>query len=244
MSAYPSHQRAQVLERKSPFYTPSVVEALYEIEARLGGRHALVGMLALAPLSPDLRYVLGMLGDPAHDRLSLAEICARGNLLPGSLLEHLASAAMLAGKIQAAQRIGEGMAAVAADVMRRAVPYEDRCYRCNGVGTLPPHPTASDPNPGPEPCEICNTVGRLVYQPDLDRQKLAIEMAQLLPKSAGIQIANIQTGGKPASGGEGAFEKLQQATDKILYGVMRDAPEADPPVDAELVDSVAADPPA
>lgn len=232
-SSYLLRQQTSVLDRKGSLYTPAVVAALHDLEDRLGGRRALVGMLILAPLGPDLRYVLGLLGDPANDRLALAEICAQGNVLPGGLLEHLAAAAMLAGQIQAAQRIGAGMAAVAADVMRRAAPYEDRCYACNGVGTLPPRPTASDPNPGPEPCTTCNTTGRLVYQPDLERQKLAVELSHLLPKSAGIQIANITTGQKSSSGGEGAFEKFQAATDKILYGHATPRAE-EAPVDGDL----------
>lgn len=205
--------------RMVALFTPTVREELARIEKDLGGRQALVGMLTLAPLTPDLRYTLGMLGDPQNDGVALAEICARGNILPGELLKQLTSAALLRGKVKAAQKIGDGIAAVAEDVMRRAAPYEDACYACNGLGFLPPVPTPQDPNPNPAPCETCKTVGRLRYSPDLARQELAIEMAQLLQKGGGINIALQQhntAGGQ--SGGGGSLEQIQSLTDRLLYG--------------------------
>lgn len=217
------------LEKKASFYTPLVVRELATIEADLGGRAELVGMLTLAPLTPDLRYVLGMLGDPNQRTASLAEICARGNILPGDLLRHLASAVMLKGKLKASQKIAAGIAAVTEDVMRRAAPYEAPCNGgCQGTGTITPDPTPAAPNPSPGPCELCQGTGRLVYSPDLERQKLAIDMAQLLPKG-GIQIGlNQVNNNNNNSGGGGAFEKFQEATDRVLYG------SGTAPVDGEL----------
>jgi len=219
------------LERKSSFYTPLVVRELASIEADLGGRAELVGMLTLAPLTPDLRYVLGMLGDPTQQRVSLAEVCARGNILPWMLLKHLAEAALLKGKLKATQKIAQGIAAVTEDVMRRAAPYEAPCNGgCQGTGTITPDPTSSAPNPSPEPCEVCRGTGKLVYSPDLERQKLAIDMAQLLPKG-GIQIGLSQTVHTPgSSGGGGAFEKFQEATDRVLYG------SGEAPIDGDLTE--------
>ena len=51
---------------------------------------------------------------------------------------------------------------------------------------------------------------------------MAIEMAQLLPKSAGIQIANITA---PATGGGlgNSLEAVQKLTDELLY-------KKDPPI--------------
>lgn len=204
-------------QRIAKHFTPTVVDQLRVIEAEMGGRTTLVGMLVLAPLTPDLRYALGMLGDPKNAAKSLAQICAMGNILPGDLLKHLASAALLRGKVRASQKIGEGIAAVAEDVMRRAAPYEDVCHACRGIGMFTADPTPAAPNPSPASCDTCLGTGKLRYTPDLERQKLAIDMAQLLPKSGGIQIAMQQTLTSGGSGG-GAIERLQALTDKILYG--------------------------
>lgn len=227
--------RPAALEKKATFYTPLVVQELTAIERDLGGRAELVGMLTLAPLTPDLRYVLGMLGDPRSASLSLAEICARGNLLPGDLLKHLTSAVMLRGKLQASQVIARGIAAVARDVMTRAAPYEAPCNGgCQGTGTLTPDPTPAVPNPTPQPCAVCRGTGKLLYSPDLERQKLAIDMAHLLPKG-GIQIGLSQTTnhqGATSSGG-GAFERFTEATDKVLYG-SGEPPPADDPIEGEV----------
>jgi hypothetical protein len=205
--------------RMQRYFTPTVIDELQTLEQELGGRSALVGMLVLAPLTPDLRYVLGMLGDPQHARKSLAQICAIGNILPGDLLQHLSSAALLRGKVRASQKIAEGIAAVTQDVMRRAAPYEDTCNgACRGSGSVTPEPTSAAPNPAPAPCETCLGTGKLTYQPTLDHQKLAIEMAQLLPRGGNIQILNQQNNLPAGGSGGGSIERLQALTDKILYG--------------------------
>jgi hypothetical protein len=224
--------------RLAKTFPPTVVAELATIERDLGGRAAIVGMLALAPLTPDLRYLLGLLGDPLNAQQSLAELCAVGNTLPGDLLKQLASAALLRGKVRASQTIGEGIAAVTTDVMRRAAPYEAACHTCLGVGKLTDDPTPAIPNPLPQPCTTCNGTGTLLYQPDLERQKLAVDLAQLLPKSGGINIAQINqaAGGQAWGSGGGSLELVQQLTDKLLYA------SEGTPLDADLVEG--AEPPA
>lgn len=247
---------AQTALTKPPKVLPSLVhEELARIEADLGGRRHLVGLLTLAPLTDDLRYLLGVLGEPRHDKHSLATLCARANILPGELIRHLGDAALLRGKTLALQKIGNGIAAVAEDVMRRAATYTETCNVCLGTGSLTPAPTPAQPNPTPGPCETCKGLGALAFYPDLDRQKLAVDMAQLLPKGGGVNIAVQQNnlGGK--GGGMGALERMQLLTDKILYGT--DAPEeaaeavepaeapvtAAAPVEGELVPPAAEPPP-
>ena len=222
--------KSTALDAKRKDYPPLVVQQLQQIEADLGGRAELVGLLTLAPLTPDLKYVLGLLGDPRNSAKSLAQICALGNVLPGELLTKMAAAALLRGKVQASQIIGNGIAGVTEDLMRRAAPYEGTCSACQGVGSITPEPTTNQPNPSPAPCDTCRGGGKLVYLPDLERQRLAIEMAQLLPKGGGLQILNQNVqAGAAGSGGGGALEKLQELTDRILYG----QPSA---VEGEVVD--------
>jgi hypothetical protein len=218
------------LAAKAKDYPPTVIRELEQIEADLGGRQALVGLLTLAPLTPDLRYVLGLLGDPLHADRTLAAICARGNILPGDLLKHLGAAALMRGQTLAKQAIGNGIPAVVGDVMRKAAPYTLPCGRCVGTGSITPDPTPDEPNPTHGPCPHCLGGGSLLYQPELETQKLAIEMAALIQKGGGLNIAlqqNQITQGGGAGGG--ALEKLQALTDKILYGEVA-------AVDGEIVD--------
>lgn len=236
---------ADLQKRKAPEAYPSlVVQQLDQIETDLGGRGALVGLLTLAPLSPDLRYILGLLGDPRNSGKPLATICAQGNVLPGELIRHLGSAALLRGKVLAQQAIGNGIAAVTQDLMLKAAPYDAPCYGCRGLGKVTTDPTPKVPNPGPEDCLVCLGTGELRYQPDLERQKLAIEMAHLLPKGGGLQILNQQIGGAAggvSGSGGGALEQMQQLTDQLLYGdggglPPRPAEVPADPVEGEVVD--------
>ena len=223
------------VRRRSPAtlakYTPVVVEQLQQIETDLGGRQQIVGMLALAPLTPDLRQVLLLLGDPDKKHCSLAEVCALSNVLPGDLMRQLTNAALLRGKVAAAQHIGAGIGAVAQDIMQRAQPHEDACTVCQGTGTLVANPATADPNPNPVPCQTCRGTGRLRYPADPDAQKLAVEMAQLLPKGGGLNIMQInQQDGGTGGSGQGALDRVLELSDRVLYG----APGM-PAVEAEVL---------
>lgn len=215
---------------------PNVAAALQQLEVELGGRQQLVGLLTLAPLTPDLRYVLGQLADPQHQRLTLATICVNANILPGELLKHLEGAAMLRGKVRAALEVAKGLPAVAADVMRRAAPFAEACNDCGGQGGRTPDPTPQVPNPTSVPCATCAGTGQLMYLPELRRQELALEMGQMLPKGGGLNIVNqnvnMAAGGQ---GGAGHLEQLQRLSDAILYG---DQPQPQA-VDAEILDPAA-----
>jgi hypothetical protein len=227
--------------RSQALSTASVARELTRLETDLGGRQSLLALLALAPLTPDLRYVLGLLGDPAHDHRSLASICADGNLLPGDLLKHLGAAALHRGQVLARQRIGDSIPAVVEDVMRRAAPYEEACGTCmvDGVATgrVTPDPTPADPNPLPQICPECKGSLKILYLPSLDRQRVAIDLAHLVERGGGISITNQNLNlGAAASGGQGALEQLQTLTDQILYGEAIEAevlpePAASTPVD-------------
>lgn len=219
--------------RQAALYTPTVVQELAQLEADLGGRLALCSLLTLAPLTPDLRYILGLLGDPQHDQTSLAKVCAQGNILPGDLLKHLGAAALHKGQTLARQRIGESIPKVVEDVMRRAAPYTEACATCmvDGVSTgrVTPDPTPAHPNPAPQLCPDCKGALQIQYLPSLDRQRVAIDMAGLVERGGGISITNQQVNLQSASGGgQGALEQLQTLTDQILYG------EALDPVEAEV----------
>lgn len=216
--------KTRALQKKAAQYPTLVVRELDTLEKQLGGRQALVSLLSLAPLTKDLQYVLGLLGDPQNQQLTLASICAQGNLLPGDLLKYLGAAALHRGQTIAKKTIGEHLPAVVADLMKKAAPYRNPCYGCQGTGSTTPEPTPDQPNPSPQPCETCNGVGELIYQPQLEVQRLAIEMGGLSQKGGGIAILNQQLNLPQAgSAGAGALEQLQSLTDQILYGEAVDA---------------------
>lgn len=229
-----------------------VVQELHTLEQDLGGREELIGMLALAPLTPELRYVLGLLGDPRYEAKPLAEICSMGNILPGELMKHLSSAALLKGKVLVHQIIGRGIQAVADDMVRRAAPYEEPCATCmvDGIATgrVVADPSPSNPNPVPEPCPDCRGSRALKHYPELSRQQAVMELAHLTPKGGGLNIvqATLQAGQQGGgTAGLGTLERLQQMTDRILYGdqgpidgeVLTEEPQPAPPEPVEGSDA-------
>lgn len=237
----PTKARKTALARQAQDYPLVVRQELTALETSFGGRPTLVHLLSLAPLTTDTRLLLGVLADPKSDACSLATLCARAGILPGDLLRLLGAAALHRGQTLARHKIGEHLAAVTADLMTKAQPYEEACSGCLGVGTITPDPTPEQPNPSPGPCDTCKGSGRLRYQPTFERQKLALEMGGLLPKAGGISITqqNLQVASAGASSG-GALEQLQLATDKLLYG--EGAPTG--PVEGELLDPPEAEAPA
>lgn len=212
-------RRSEAVAKRQAAFTPVVIEQLQTLEQQLGGRSELVGLLMLAPLTPDLQYILGLLGTPSNSQKTLATICAEGNLTPGQLLQHLEASALLRGKVLSAQVVSKTLPAVVQDIMQKAVPFEAACSNCQGTATITQDPTPDTPNPSPEPCPVCIGTGRLVYQPNLERQKLALEMGRMLPKGGGILIQqNNQNGGGGAGTlGGGTLEQITRLTDRLLY---------------------------
>lgn len=195
-------------------------EELNNLEQELGGRLALVTALTYAPLGRDMRYLLGLLGDPEHERLPLAECCRMGKVLPGQLIEALSKGTELRSRLLATQLIAQRTPAVVAEVMRKAAPYEDSCPHCQGLGSTTPDPTPEEPNPQNVLCKACLGHGRLQYDADGASRDLALEMAGLVGKGGGL---NVQVTQQVAVTGGGAgtplgFERMQEALDDLLYG--------------------------
>jgi hypothetical protein len=104
------------------------------------------------------------------------------------------------------------------------------------VGQVTHDPTEAVPNPGPEPCETCRGSGRLYYDGDLEHKKLALELGKMTAKGGGVNLqVNQQTNSFNFGASGGALEKLQEATDRILYGGEA-SPLAQTVLEAEVVD--------
>ncbi len=220
-----------------------VTRELAKLEQAIGGRDALVAALSHAPKSRDLAYVLGLVGDPRETDTPLAELCARGGITAGELIDAYKSGELNRAQAVAAHAVGAQLGAVAADTMRRALPEEVVCDRCAGTGTFVAEPSKKVPNPEPEPCTLCQATGRRTLEGDLEHKKLALDMGHLLVKGGGVNVQVHQQTNLLVGNAGGALERLQAATDQILYGeggedlARLGAPSSPDVVDAEVLDS-------
>ena len=248
-----SPSTAAILKRTAP--PALVVESLTLIEKALGGRDKIVAALAHAPKSRDLDYLLGLIGDPRTASEPLANLCAQGGITPGELIEAYKSGEIARAQALATQKVGDKLAAVAEDTMARALPQTGTCRACEGTGTFTPEPTKKKPNPAPEKCLICFGVGTVTVVGDLEHKKLALEMGKLLQKGGGVSLnVNQQVGVLTGASSGGSLERMQAATDAILYGAGDSGTFIGDPVplveeeeeclDAETTPAVAGDEPA
>lgn len=232
-----------------------VATSLDDLEQAIGGREALVAALMHAPKSAGIDYLLGLIGTPPlvglppmgvlngrHPTASLATLCAQGGITPGELMAAYRSGVLAKAQTLALHQVGQQLAAVTEDTMRRALPQTGQCDACDGTGTVVPEPSKKNPNPHPEPCRACKGTGTRTVQGDLEHKKLALDMGKMLPKSGGVNIAvNQQQNTFVGGAAGGALERMQAATDAILYGAGDPAPEGI--IDLEPVEGTEADPP-
>lgn len=210
-----------------------VVSQLAELEKAIGGRAALVAALTHAPRSKELDYLIGLIASADEDQESLAYLCALGGMPVGELLTAYRTGELARAQVLAVQKVGVALPAVVEETMTRAAAHEATCDVCEGLCTITPEPTKKNPNPAPTTCKACKGKGVRTYLGDLEHKKLALEMGQMAGlKGPGVNIALTQQNlnvGAGAAGG--SLERLQTATDQILYG-------ADPglsAIDAEVV---------
>jgi hypothetical protein len=210
---------------------------LERLELEFGGRQSLVQALTFAKQTKDVRYLLGLIADPQHNARSLAEICQMGRVLPGELIQALASGAELRSQLLAKQHIAQQLPTVVREVMHKAAEYEDDCTECLGLGKVTADPTKDEPNPSPVDCQTCRGGGKLRFAADATCRDLALEMSGLTGKGGGVQVTtNVQVS-QHGSSYEG-YERMQEAMDRILFG----AESGVPAVDATVVDSAATSP--
>lgn len=213
------------------------VEAIRVFEQALGGREALTAVLATGADDPAVEQVLVLLLDPTTAAAPLPKLCALAGLTVADLFKAFHKASLMRGQIRVAAQLEAQLPGVIADLLRRAQPYDEPCTACGATGTTTPEPTRKVPNPAPGPCGACGGKGQIHVLPDLERQKVVLDLAELLKKGSGISVSqNVINAPAPASGGLGSLEQLQQVVSDALYK----SPTERPTVEAEVVDPVPA----
>jgi hypothetical protein len=207
----------------------------------LGGRPALLDTLAVAADAPEVEHIVSLLIDPRYDRTSLRSLCHLAGLTVVDLFAAVKKAMITKAHLVAYKAITDALVPVVEDVMKRAAPYEITCYGCGGEKTVmnPDAPTGDRIT-----CPDCRGLGKLLQLPDLDRQKLALELGQLVQKSAGLQIQQNTLNLPPGVGSDGAkvggtLVELQHAVRELLSGPRT------PILDAETIsemETISADP--
>lgn len=200
------------------------VRAVEAFTAQLGGRDGLAGTLAVAEGDPAVEKVLTYLLDPRYERWSLRKICRLAGLTVVDLFTAYKRAVLAAAHIESTHIVARALPPIVADVMARATPRPVTCPTCQ-----------SGPKARPT-CTRCQGTGLIASEPELERQKLALELGHLTEKKGGILMQqNTITAATAASLGStapGALEQLQQVVGDLLFSPRgrprRDEPPAEP----------------
>lgn len=203
--------------------TPADEAAFAALEAEVGGRAALVALLAAADLAPEESTIAGMLVDPVNDGVSLAKICIGGGIPLGRMLKVLQAAALAKGQTKAIVRVAAKLPDVADGVMDDAIGGLRQCDACSGLGLVTAEPTEQAPNPEPVKCKPCRGSGQVRYEPSNEVRKMALQIGGMLDKGGGAKIVvNQNQANFAAGGGADGYDGLMAALDTALYGAGRD----------------------
>ncbi len=217
-----------------------VIAALDSLEKASGGRMKLVETLALSQLTQEQELLAGMIADPRNDAKSLARICSMANISVSRFLTMLGEVKMSKAVLEAQDRVAALLPEVAGDLMSRAVIHSVECSNCAGKGTIAVINRGRSAGKGTPPpteeeitCPNCRGNGTITHQPDLERQKIALEMAGLLKRGVGggVNVAvGVSAGVTPALVSTSTF---RGATDNLMFG--RREPDAEP-IEAEVIE--------
>jgi hypothetical protein len=184
-------------------------EAIETFTKVLGGREALVETLQVASDAPEVEKVVNHLLDPRYTSYSLRRVCHLVGITVADVFAAYRKALIVRAHLRATAIIADKLPPIVEDVMVRATPIEGRCPACQGTR-------------GSTPCLTCDDTGRFTPEPDLDRQKLALELGQLTTKGGGLGIfvqqnTQVATAASLSGSGTGALEQLHQAVGSLLF---------------------------
>lgn len=193
-------------------------QAISVLIRELGGRDALAALLTVAGGSPEIATLAALLSDEPFRTQAIGALCTRAGITIVEFFLAVGKAKQQRAILLAQSRIADGIVQVVDDVMTRSAPQDVPCGACQGLGTVPPPGGGADA--APVPCGGCRGTGRTSLLPDLDRQKVALDLAKLLPKAGGGPMVAVQN--NFANGGRtgpvvGGIEQLQQAVNEALF---------------------------
>jgi len=173
----------------------------------VGGRDQLVDVLSVAASAPEIARITTYMIDPRYQRWSVRRLCTLAGITVADLFSAYKKALIARAHIEATRIIAEKLPPIVEDVMARAVPQKIVCSKCAGVG-----------------CPECAGRGFSFTEPELERQKLALDLGHLTPKKAGLTIQQNQiaaSAGAIAAAGGGVLEQLQQTIGEMLFNPAR-----------------------
>lgn len=184
-------------------------EAVDTFARVVGGRDGLLDALAVAHAAPEIEHIVNLLLDPRYEAWSLKQLCEASGLTVADLFLAYRKASIVRAHIEAAHVIARHLPPIVEDVMRRATPQVLICPDCDGDAARKIL------------CRTCAATGQVLSEPDLDRQKLALELGQLLERKGGGIVVNQTVATGPtaivAGGRGGTLVQLQQAIGELLY---------------------------
>jgi hypothetical protein len=183
-------------------------EAIEVFAKAVGGRDELAQTLAVAGTGSEVERITTLLLDPRYASWSLARLCKMVGLSVAELFTVYRKASIAKAHVEASRLIAKKLRPVVDDVMTRAAPQRRLCSTCLGTSQAA----------GAEPCLPCDSTGYVWSEPDLDRQKLALELGQLLEKKGGLIVQQTTTLATLGASAGGSLEQLQQAVGDLLFG--------------------------
>jgi len=201
-------------------------EPINAFETALGGRAELIKSLSI-DATPEIKDLVEMLLDPTFDKYSLGYLATQVAISLTDILRAFRNGLFFKAHLLASQQITAKLPEIVEDVMKRAAPHDEPCPTCDGTTQVVPAPTKKNPNPSPQKCQVCNGKGIIRHIPEVDRQRLALELGELIkpPKHAPTLLQQFNLGGSqplnPSALAPGSLEQMQQAVTDLLYGNRR-----------------------
>lgn len=209
---------AIVLRRISGVQGNAAAKTLRTFEANVGGTAEVAEKLAAVEgeLSAPQKALLAILQSPTNKK-GLTRLVAETGCEPVAIMNAYARGCIELGKVEAAIAAHRNLPAVAEELIKLALSKRGVCDACGGAGLVHAKPGMAKDT---VPCTWCE--GKGLVEADklksfgIDR---VLEMTGQRTKAPMVQVnqgVQVNTRG-PGAGAGSIFERVVQATDRILY---------------------------
>ena len=199
-------------------------KALRELEAGIGREKMVELLYHNAEPTPEEETFLNHLADPRYATRPIERICQDTEFTVGKLLAFLRKSYAAKSIFQAFDQIYDKLPLTAKDVMERSIPHKRLCKGCWGQGKIDTKGGEDGESAQIEPvrCRECNGEGWIEVVPEIERQKLALQIGGVLkPAGTTIQQNTQMNVGIHVPRSTAAF---RAATDKLLFPTREAAP--------------------